>query len=74
MNRDVISFKRQVYTSFMLFGDVGGLLGFLLSVCGAILCITNYQKSDNILVSNLFKTKAQALRRLQNITAEEQTQ
>ena len=72
MNRDVITVKRQVYNSFMLIGDVGGLLGFFVSVFGTILGIANYQKSDNILVSNLFKTKVQALGRLKSIDAEEQ--
>jgi len=62
MNRDVITVKRQVYDSIMLLGDVGGLFGLFVSVASTIIGIANYQKSDNLLVSDLFKTKAQAPR------------
>ena len=60
MNRDVISVKRQVYDSIMLLGDMGGLFGLIFSICSTILGIANYQKSDNLIVSDLFKTTAQA--------------
>ena len=60
LNRDVISVKRQVYDSIMLLGDMGGLFGLIFSICSTILGIANYQKSDNLIVSDLFKTTAQA--------------
>ena len=60
MDRDVITIKRQVYDSIMLLGDVGGLFGLFISVATTILGIANYQKSDNLIVSDLFKTTAQA--------------
>ena len=44
----------------MLFGDVGGLFGLFVSVFASILGVTNYQKCDNLLASDLFKTRAQA--------------
>ena len=60
MNRDVITIKRQVYNLLELLGDVGGLYGLFVSVVSTVLGITNYQKSDNFLASDLFKTRAQA--------------
>ena len=57
MDRDVTKVKREVYNSFMLLGDIGGLFGLFVSVFASILGITNYQKPDNHLVSDLFKTK-----------------
>ena len=54
MNRDVITVKRQVYNSVMLLGDVGGLFGLFVSVASTIIGIANYQKSDNLLASDLF--------------------
>ena len=41
----------------MLLGDVGGLFGLFVSVFATILGVANYQKSDNLIVSDLFKTK-----------------
>ena len=59
MNRDVVTVKREVYNYFMLLGDVGGLFGLFVSVFATILGVTNYQKSDNLIVSDLFKTKVE---------------
>ena len=42
----------------MLLGDVGGLYGLFVSVFATILSFTNYQKSENLLASDLFKTRA----------------
>ena len=69
MNRDVITVNRQVYNSIMLLGNVGGLFGLFVSVSATILGITNYQKSDNLLVSDLFRTTAQAPRRQEDKAA-----
>ena len=43
----------------MLLGDIGGLFGLFVSLFSTILSITNYQKSDNLLAYDLFKTRAQ---------------
>ena len=44
----------------MLLGDVGGLFGLFVSVFASILGLVNYQKSDNLIVSDLYKTKKEA--------------
>ena len=44
----------------MLLGDVGGLFGLFVSVFAALLSIINYQKSDNLIVSDLFTTNVEA--------------
>ena len=41
----------------MLLGDVGGLFSLFVSVFASVLGIVNYQKSDNLIVSDLYKTK-----------------
>ena len=45
----------------MLLGDVGGLFGLFVSLFSTILGVTNYQKSDNLLAFDLFKTRPQVL-------------
>ena len=50
LNRDVTVVTRQVYNSFQLLGDVGGIYGLLISLSSTILGILNYQKAENILV------------------------
>ena len=43
----------------MLLGDVGGLFSLFVSLFSTILGVTNYQKSDNLLAFDLFKTRPQ---------------
>ena len=57
MNRDVTVVARQVYDSFMLLGDVGGLYGILISFASIILSYINYNKAENELVADLFMVK-----------------
>ena len=54
MDRDVITVKREVYNLFMLLGDVGGLFGLFVTTFSTIIGFINYQKSSNLLVSDLF--------------------
>ena len=41
----------------MLLGDVGGLSGLFVSIASSLISILNYQKADNILVSNLYRAE-----------------
>ena len=61
MNRDVVAIQRQVYNLFMLLGNVGGLFSLFVSLFRTILGFTNYQKSDNLLAFDLFKTRPHVL-------------
>ena len=45
----------------MLLGDVGGLFSLFVSLFSTILGFMNYQKSDNLLAFDLFKTRPQVL-------------
>ena len=56
-DRDVMNIDRSVYNTFMLLGDVGGLFGLMVSVATFLLSILNFQKADNILVSDLYQTE-----------------
>ena len=56
-DRDVMNIERSVYNTFMLLGDVGRLNGLLISVATFLLSILNFQKADNILVSDLYQTE-----------------
>ena len=42
---------------FMLLGDVGGLFGLFVSIAASLLNILNYQKAENILVSDLYRAE-----------------
>ena len=41
----------------MLLGDVGGLFGLFVSIASSLLSILDYQKADNILVSDLYQAE-----------------
>ena len=56
LDRDVTYIHRQVYNSFMLLGNVGGLYGILLSIAASFLSVINYGKSENYLIADLFMT------------------
>ena len=62
MNRDVNIVSRQVYNTFMLLSDIGGIYGLLLSFASTLLGYVNFQKSSNILVSKLFTTEKEETR------------
>ena len=59
IDRDVITVKREVYNLFMLLGDVGGLFGLFVSAFSSIVGFINFQKSSNLLVSDLFSDNDQ---------------
>ena len=42
MGFDVIAYEREVYTSFELLSDIGGLSGILMTVCGLLMMAWNY--------------------------------
>ena len=56
-DRNLYQVERTVYNSFMMLGDIGGLFGLLFSISTTLLGIINFQKSENILVSDLYKTR-----------------
>ena len=55
MDRDVKTIKRQVYNSFMLLGDVGGFYGLFVSISVSVLSVINYNKTENLLIGDLFR-------------------
>ena len=59
-DRNVVKIERTVYNTFMLLGDVGGLFGLFVSLASSLLNILNYQKAENILVSDLYHTEEAA--------------
>ena len=57
MNLSKITVERTGYTFLDVLSDVGGIQGLLLSFCGLIVGIANYNNFDNYLASRLFKIK-----------------
>ena len=57
-DRNLYQMSRTVYNSYMMLGDIGGLFGLLFSISSSILGVINYQKSENILVSDLYRTRS----------------
>ena len=55
MDRDVDLVERSVYNVLMLLGDVGGLYGIFVSIAATLIGFLNYQKSENLLVADLYK-------------------
>lgn len=55
MSKEVISISREVYNSFMLFGDVGGFSGLLFTLNALLINIFTYNNTENYLVESLFK-------------------
>ena len=41
----------------MLLGDVGGLFGLFVSIAASLINILNYQKLENVLVSDLYRAE-----------------
>ena len=54
VNTDLTVTEREVYTTFMLLGDVGGLSGILATLGSMITSFFTYLKADNHMVSNLY--------------------
>ena len=57
MNLSVKNVERAGYSFFDLLSDVGGMQGLLISCCGIILGVLNYNNFDNYLASRLYKIK-----------------
>ena len=55
MSSQVTSISREVYNSFMLFGDVGGFAGLLFTLNALIVNIFTYNNTENHLAESLFK-------------------
>lgn len=55
MSSQVTEISREVYNSFMLFGDVGGFSGLLFTLNAIIVNIFTYNNTENYLVESLFK-------------------
>ena len=57
MNLNQVVLSRQIYSSLDLISDIGGIQAILLSFCGIVLSIINYDNFDTFLASKLFKLK-----------------
>ena len=51
---DVTLVTRQVYNTFMLLGDVGGLSGFFFAIGASIVSLLTYGKPENNMVEKLY--------------------
>ena len=57
MNLSKVTVERSGYTFLDVLSDVGGIQGLLLSFCGLIVGIANYNNFDNYLASRLYKIR-----------------
>ena len=55
---EVTLIQRQVYNSFMLFGDVGGLTGLLIGLGSVIVSFLNFQNAENYVAQSLYKSNS----------------
>ena len=55
---EVTFVQRQVYNSFMLFGDVGGLSGLLIELGSFIVGFLNFQNAENYVSQSLYKSNS----------------
>ena len=54
LNKSVTKIERTVYSIFMLFGDIGGLYGLLVSLSSVIVGLVSFQSLENQLVGQLY--------------------
>ena len=66
MNLSVKNVERAGYSFFDLLSDVGGMQGLLISCCGTILGVLNYNNFDNYLASRLYKIKDKPTKKKEN--------
>ena len=52
---EVTLIERNVYNSFMLFGDVGGFSGLLLTIGSFLVSIFNFYNAENYVAQSLFR-------------------
>ena len=57
IDHEVTLIQRQVYNSFMLFGDVGGFSGLLIGLGSFIVSFLNFQNAENYVAQFLYKSK-----------------
>ena len=60
IDHEVTLIQRQVYNSFMLFGDVGGFSGLLIGVGSFIVSFLNFQNAENYVAQFLYKSQSSA--------------
>ena len=48
---------RQVYNSFMLFGDVGGFLGLLIGLGSICISFLNFANAENYVAQSIYKSR-----------------
>ena len=60
MDLDVLQIERNVYTTFDMLSDVGGLTGIIYLIFQVLANLWNFQSFDNFMVSRLFKIKKAA--------------
>ena len=54
LNKSVTKIERTVYSIFMLFGDIGGLYGLLVSLSSVIVGLVSFLSLENQLVGQLY--------------------
>ena len=64
IDHEVTLIQRQVYNSFMLFGDVGGFSGLLIGLGSLIVSFLNFQNAENYVAQFLYKSKSKGDERL----------
>ena len=60
IDHQVTLIQRQVYNSFMLFGDVGGFSGLLIGLGSFIVSFLNFQNAENYVAQFLYKSNSSA--------------
>ena len=57
MSHDVVMIERTVFNFFTLLGDIGGFYGLLGSIFATIHGILNYNKTENYIVQQLYRSE-----------------
>ena len=57
MSHDVVMIERSVFNFFTLLGDIGGFYGLLGSIFATIHGILNYNKTENYIVQQLYRSE-----------------
>ena len=59
MSEDMIMIERTVFNVFTLLGDIGGFYGLLISIFATIHGILNYNKTENYIVQQLYRSEGE---------------
>ena len=54
MDAEVTLIDREIYSFFMMLGDVGGLSGILITFGSLLTGVINFQNAENYVVQSLF--------------------